>query len=371
MILTVLIVLAALWLAYGNGANDNFKGVATLYGSGTTSYKKALWWATAATFAGSVVSVAIAQKLVTTFSGKGLVPDTLAASPEFAFAVGSGAAIAIFVATYIGMPTSTTHALIGGLLGTGLAASAPISLSALLSNFAMPMLTSPILAMAIAGILYIIFRLLRERSSVTKETCVCIADGSLQPVVVGSDGQPFAASAGGIEVSIDDRKECVERYQGKLVGLEAQKSLDAMHYLSAGSVCFSRAVNDTPKIAALLLTTAFLPSVASVGLIGLAIAIGGLIQSRQVAETMSNRITPLSPGQGFTANITTAALVLFASNLGVPVSTTHVSCGAIFGIGTVNRSARWETISRILLTWVTTLPAAAVISGVLYLLAHI
>ena len=103
-------------------------------------------------------------------------------------------------------------------------------------------------------------------------------------------------------------------------------------------------------------------------LVGLAIAIGGLIQSRQVAETMSNRITALSPGQGFTANITTAALVLFASNLGVPVSTTHVSCGAIFGIGAVNRSGKWETISKILLTWVTTLPAAAIVSGAIYLL---
>lgn len=372
MILTISIVLAALWLAYGNGANDNFKGVSTLYGSGTTSYKGALWWATAATFAGSIVSVAIAQKLVTTFSGKGLVPDELAASPQFALAVGLGAAIAIFVATYIGMPTSTTHGLIGGLLGTGIAASAPISSSALLNKFAIPMLTSPLLAIAIAGILYIILKFLRERSGVTKETCVCVADGSLkpvlQPVAVGSSGQSFMTSTGTLEVAIDDTSECLERYQGKLIGLEAQKSLDAMHYLSAGSVCFSRAVNDTPKIAALLLTTAFLPSAVGVGLVGLAIVIGGLIQSRQVAETMSNRITPLSPGQGFTANITTAALVLFASNLGVPVSTTHVSCGAVFGIGTVNRSGRWETISKILLTWVTTLPAAAIVSGAIYLL---
>lgn len=365
MTLAVLIVMAALWLAYGNGANDNFKGVSTLYGSGTTGYRGALWWATGTTFAGSIVSVAIAQKLVATFSGKGLVPDALAASPNFAFAVGLGAALTIFVATYIGMPTSTTHSLIGGLLGTGLAASAPISASALLNKFAIPMLTSPVLAIAIAGILYSLFKFLRARSGITKETCLCVADGSLQPVAIGANGQGVMMSSG-IEVAVDETSQCVERYEGKLIGIEAQKSLNALHYLSAGSVCFSRAVNDTPKIAALLLTTAFLPSGVGVGLVGLAIALGGLVQSRQVAETMSNRITPLSPGQGFTANITTAALVLFASNLGVPVSTTHVSCGSIFGIGAVNRSGRWETISKILLTWVTTLPAAAIVSGAVY-----
>lgn len=367
MVLTILIVLAALWLAYGNGANDNFKGVATLYGSDTTTYKGALWWATTTTFLGSLVSVMIARQLVVTFSGKGLVPDTLAGSPTFAAAVGLGAALTIFIATYLGMPTSTTHALIGGLLGTGLAASAQIGTDVLLTKFAIPMLTSPILAIAIASILYSLFKALRERSGITKTTCVCVANGALQPVSIGANGT-IMSSTTGLELAIDESSQCIERYQGKVIGIEAQKPLDVMHYLSAGAVCFSRAVNDTPKIATLLLTTAILPSTVGIGLIGLAVALGGIIQSRQVAETMSKRITALSPGQGFTANITTAALVLFASRLGVPVSTTHVSCGAIFGIGAVNRSGRWETISQILVTWATTLPLAAVVSGVLYLL---
>ncbi len=367
MVLAIVIVLAALWLAYGNGANDNFKGVATLYGSNTTTYKGALWWATATTFAGSLVSVAIAQKLVVTFSGKGLVPDALASSPTFAAAVGLGAAITIFAATYIGMPTSTTHALIGGLLGTGIAAKANIGTDTLLTSFALPMLTSPLLAIGIAAILYSLFKIIRERSNISKTTCVCIADGSLQSVLVGANGAMMSAATG-LELAVDESSQCVERYQGKFIGMEAQKSLDAMHYLSAGAVCFSRAVNDTPKIAALLLSTALLPSSIGLGLVGLVMALGGLIQSRQVAETMSKRITELSPGQGFTANITTAALVLFASRLGLPVSTTHVSCGSIFGIGAVNRSGRWETISKILLTWVTTLPMAAVVSGLVYVL---
>ena len=367
MVLTMLIVLAALWLAYGNGANDNFKGVATLYGSDTTTFNKALWWATGTTFAGSVVSVLFAQKLVKTFSGKGLVPDSLAGSPTFAVAVGLGAALTIFLATHIGMPTSTTHALIGGLLGTGIAASAQISTRALLTKFAIPMLTSPVLAIVIAGVLYSIFRRIRERAGITKKTCVCVGDGSLQPVQVGSNGA-ILNSTTGLAVTVDETTQCVERYHGKVVGIEAQQSLHSLHYLSAGAVCFSRAVNDTPKVAALLLMTAAVTPTVGIGLVGIAIALGGIIQSRQVAETMSKRITDLSPGQGFTANMTTAFLVLVASNMGVPVSTTHVSCGSIFGIGIANRSGKWETISKILGTWVTTLPFAAMMSALVYLL---
>lgn len=370
MYLTMLIVVAALWLAYGNGANDNFKGVATLYGSDTTTFKKSLWWATSTTFAGSLVSVLFAQKLVKTFSGKGLVPDTLTSSPTFAVAVGLGAALTIFLATYIGMPTSTTHALIGGLLGTGIAASASISMSALLTKFAIPMLTSPILAIVISGLLYSVFRMIRERSHITRQTCVCVGDRTFQPIGVSAEGALLTRTAveTELELTVDESSQCVERYQGKVVGIEAQEALDSLHYLSAGAVCFSRAVNDTPKVAALLLTTAAFAPAVGIGVVGIAVALGGVIQSRRVAETMSKRITDLSCGQGFTANITTAFLVLVASNMGVPVSTTHVSCGSIFGIGAVTRSGKWNTISRILGTWVTTLPFAAILSGGLYLL---
>lgn len=367
MDIVLLIIAAALWLAYSNGANDNFKGVATLYGSDTTSYKGALWWATITTFAGSAVSIFAAGKLVVTFSGKGLVPDALAGSPEFAAAVGLGAALTILIATLIGMPTSTTHALIGGLLGTGIAANTEIGKGVLLTKFAIPMLTSPILAILIAGLLYSVFRNVRQRLGVTKKTCVCLDDGSLQPVRITHDGAMVMAPAG-VELIVDETANCVQRYQGTVVGVDAQTSLDAMHYLSAGAVCFSRAVNDTPKIAALLLMTAVLSPDAGIALVGVAMILGGLIHSRRIAETMGKRITDLNTGQGFTANITTAGLVLFAANLGVPVSTTHVSCGSIFGIGAVSRRCRWKTVTSILATWATTLPAAAICSGLLYLL---
>ena len=81
------ILLATLFIAYANGANDNFKGVATLFGSGTTDYRKALWWATVTTFAGSLAAFFLAQTLVKTFSGEGLLPNAVIGSPSFMVSV--------------------------------------------------------------------------------------------------------------------------------------------------------------------------------------------------------------------------------------------------------------------------------------------
>ena len=91
LILAALLIAGALFVAYANGANDNFKGVATLYGSGTVGYRGAIAWATLTTFAGSLCSVLLAEKLVRIFSAKGLVPESVAGTPEFLAAVALGA----------------------------------------------------------------------------------------------------------------------------------------------------------------------------------------------------------------------------------------------------------------------------------------
>jgi PiT family inorganic phosphate transporter len=122
MIALSALFLVTCFLAYMNGANDNFKGVATLFGSGTTSYRQAIWWATLTTFAGSVCSIFLAEGLVKNFSGKGLVPDALTASPTFLLAVAAGAGLTVMLATLWGFPISTTHGLTGALIGCGLVA---------------------------------------------------------------------------------------------------------------------------------------------------------------------------------------------------------------------------------------------------------
>src|SRR5260370_32861664 len=91
------LIRAVVFLAYSNGANDNFKGVASLFGSRTCGYRTAISWATVTTFAGSVVAIFFAQRLLKKFSGKGLLPDALTASPQFLLAVAIGSCATVFL----------------------------------------------------------------------------------------------------------------------------------------------------------------------------------------------------------------------------------------------------------------------------------
>src|ERR671936_1002496 len=141
-----IIFLVVCFLAYSNGANDNFKGVASLFGSRTCGYRTAISWATITTFAGSIMSVFLAQTLLKKFSGKGIVPDHFAGSEYFLLAVAIGAGLTVIIATFTGFPISTTHALTGGIIGCGVIAVGPaVNFSALGKGFVLPLLLSPIL----------------------------------------------------------------------------------------------------------------------------------------------------------------------------------------------------------------------------------
>src|SRR5713226_1824838 len=132
----VCLFLAGCFLAYSNGANDNFKGVASLFGSRTCSYRTAITWATFTTVAGSIAAIFLAQSLLKKFSGKGLVPDALTTQPEFLLAVALGAGATVILATWFGFPISTTHGLTGALVGAGVVAGAGgVDFSALGRNF--------------------------------------------------------------------------------------------------------------------------------------------------------------------------------------------------------------------------------------------
>ena len=166
--MAAILVIGMCFLAYSNGSNDNFKGVATLFGSGTTNYRGALLWATATTFAGSMCSVFLADTLVKNFSGKGLVPDTVASSPEFLQAVVLGAGLCVMLATVLGFPISTTHSLTGALVGAGfMAVGKSVNLEKLGGSFFLPLLASPLIAVILAGVLYTVFHRFRNLVGVT------------------------------------------------------------------------------------------------------------------------------------------------------------------------------------------------------------
>jgi PiT family inorganic phosphate transporter len=377
-----LLVLIAILLAFANGANDNFKGVATLHGSHTLGYRPALTLATASTFLGSIASVFFAQALVKAFSGKGLVPEAVAADPSFLGAVGLSAAATVLLATRFGFPISTTHALTGGLVGAGAFAGwSGLDLSVLGSKFFLPLLLSPFLALIVTALLYPCLSWLRRRSGITRTTSLQLVQEEVAAEGVALEGVAVECVAaesalGGVAqravmegVSLrvgpgapESSQQAPQRYEGSIVGVEAETVLTAAHVASAGAVGFARGMNDTPKIAALLFVLPAFNLSLGAGLVGVAMAVGGLLLSRRVAETLSHEITPMNAGQGFTSNVVSAFFVIVASRMGVPVSTTHVTCGSLFGIGVSTGEGHWKTIGHILLAWVITLPVAAALA---------
>ena len=311
--LTSLLFLAVGFVAFTNGANANFKGVASLYGSGTTTLRRALRWGTATTFAGSIAAAVLAEGMLKKFSGRGIVPDVLVQSPGFVVAVAIGAALTSFLATRFGFPVSTTHALVGSLLGAGFAGSGTeVRFEALGKNFLYPLLFSPAIAVVLGSVTYLFLK--------------------------------------GIRLAPDHRT----------------RTLDIFHFLSTGAASFARGLNDTPKIAALLFVAPGLDIRWAFLAIATIIALGGLLDADRVAETLGKKVTDMDPGQGFAASLVTAGLVATASLHSLPVSTTHVSVGSLLGIGITTGQAKWRKVGEILLAWVSTVPCGAILAAVVY-----
>ena len=366
--LLVFLFLAVLLLTYSNGANDNFKGVATLWGSGTLTYRPALILATVATFAGSVCSYFFAEELIKNFSGKGLVPDEVIQSVDFVLAVALAAGVTVLLATRLGFPISTTHGLVGALVGAGLVAVGPaVNFAKLSTTFFLPLVLGPILAVGAGSLMYVLFRRGRQAAGITEESCVCVGDAWV-PVAATATSAYTALPT--LQAGTGTPAECQNRYQGQFIGVTFQPLINGLHYGSAAAMSFARGLNDTPKLLSLLLVCKFFAMPVNVLVLATAMAVGGWLNARKVADTMSKKISRLNHGQGFTANLVTSLLVIFASKLGLPVSTTHVSVGSIYGIGLVNKTANSREIVKIGLSWLLTLPVAALLSASFYFTIH-
>ena len=370
--MTILLFLAVCFLAYSNGANDNFKGVASLFGSRTASYRSAISWATVSTFAGSVAAIFLAQSLLKRFSGKELVPDSLVGSESFLLAVALATGATVLLATYAGFPISTTHALTEAMVGSGwVAVGSQVQLGVMGRAFVLPLLLSPVLAVGLGASIYLLCRWIRLRLGITKEWCACVgAEQRILPIPQPTSVLALQAATPVLSACVDEKTQCAQRYAGRFLGIGSQQAMDAAHFLSAGVVSFARGLNDTPKMAALLLILPALGLHWSLVSVALAIAVGGLLSARRVAETMSHKITPMNHGQGFSANLATGLLVTTASFFGLPVSTTHVSVGALFGIGMTSRQVDLRVVWNILLSWLVTLPCAALLGGLTYWLTR-
>ena len=133
---------------------------------------------------------------------------------------------------------------------------------------------------------------------------------------MSATGADYRVSVGPEEGGVE--KGAVERYAGNVIGIGVQKLLDVAHFLSAGMVSFARGLNDTPKIVALLLVVQGLAIQQGMLIVAVAMAAGGLLSAGRVARTVSHRITPMNHGQGFTANLVTAGLVIISTRMGFP-----------------------------------------------------
>ncbi len=345
-------------LGYANGANDNFKGVATLWGCGRSGYRRALVWATATTLFGSLLALWLAQGLLAKFDGSKLLVLDQASQIPFVTAVALGAALTILLASRLGMPVSTTHALAGALAGAGIAAAgiASVNFSVLGRGVFLPLLFSPFVAMGVTIAGY------RAAAWLARgRDCVCVEE--YVAAEVPSAGA-VAATAVTPALRWAAMKDC---YTGTEV---ARWSFGGtLHWVSAAGISFARGLNDTPKMAALLLAVASLSVQTSFALVAVAMSVGGLLGAARVAHTLSRQITPMASEEAVVANLAAAGLVTLASLWALPVSTTHVTAGGILGIGLLRRhEADWRLIRTTLLSWVVTLPAGALLASVAYVL---
>lgn len=347
---SLILLLLVLVLAAGNGANDVSKGVATLIGSGATQARRAILWGTLCTVAGGLSAIAWGSALAGSF-GSGFTAPGFRIDLTFLTATLAGASLWLLIATRTGLPVSTTHALLGGLVGAVLASTGAEGLhaAAVANKALLPLLLSPVIAIALCGGVLLVARYVTTRIPPWRDGCCPREDWLLNPFVCANGNSPAPP-----------------RWQ--------QRCWTTLHWLSSGTTSFARGLNDTPKIAAFLLLAAAITPGSALALLGThwlivlvvaAMGAGSLWGGYRVLQVLAHRITPMNPATGLVANAGTSLLVLFATPLGLPVSTTHVSAGALIGIRWANRTrpAESDALRGILLAWLATLPASALLAA--------
>jgi inorganic phosphate transporter, PiT family len=323
----VLVIATALAFDFTNGFHDTANVVATSISTRAMSPRLAVGFAALFNFAGAFISLKVAATV-----GSGIV-KTSAITPTVVFAGLIGAIGWNLITWYFGLPSSSSHALIGGLVGSAIAAegfSAVIG-GALLGKVVVPALISPVLAFVAAAIgILVVYRVV----------------GALRPGPV----------TGGFKLG--------QLGSGALLALahgtnDAQKT---MGVITLALVAHGNIPADNFYVPEWVVITA-----AS------AIAIGTYSGGWRIIKTMGSRIIKMDSAQGFSAQGAGAAVILAASHYGYPLSTTHVISGGVMGSGAAKRlsAVRWGVAGNMVVAWVLTIPAAALMGAAVWGIARV
>jgi PiT family inorganic phosphate transporter len=324
--LLIALIGVALFFDFLNGLHDAANSIATIVSTRVLKPQYAVAWAAFFNFIAFLFfGLHVAETI-----GKGII-DPAIITPQVIFAALMGAIIWNIVTWIYGIPSSSSHALVGGLIGAGVAKTGGSAIvfsgvfKTVLAIFMSPMI----------GFLLALFLVLAVSWIFVRRT-------------------PFAVD----------------------------RTFRILQFISASMYSLGHGGNDAQKtmgiIAVLLFSQGYLGGTFHVPFwvvisCQAAMAIGTLFGGWRIVHTMGSKITKLNPMQGFCAE-TGGALTLFGATwLGIPVSTTHTITGAIVGVGAAKRvsAVRWGLASNILIAWVITLPAAAIISAAFYFLASL
>ncbi len=361
MVIAVLAFLCVQALAYANGANDVSKGVATLIGSRLASYRRGLTWGACWTTVGSLFALLLSAGLVRTFS-TGLVSAPVGQPELFALAVAAGAFGWVLSASLTGFPVSTTHSLIGAIVGAALMAEGigGVRWFLLVTSAAVPLAVSPLVS---AGLTYGFHAIAAPPLARASGYCLCAGERPLFQVWL-ADSVGTMTSPGNVPVvSVNRNSRC-----HPTAWTERLPLTDAAHWATSAALSFARGLNDAPKIMALGVLAA-----SSAGLHpgwlfasgALMMGLGSFVTGQRVTETLAEKITDIDPLEGLAASAVAFAIVLSASLVALPVSTTHVASGAIIGAGlrAGTRAVEWRPVSKMVAAWLVTLPLSAVLAA--------
>jgi inorganic phosphate transporter, PiT family len=351
MTIVLLVLLAALAFEYINGFHDAANAIATVVSTRVLTPRQAIALAAVFNLLGAFIGVGVAKTI-----GSGLV-DTNAITLPTVFAALLGAIIWNLLTWWLGLPSSSSHALIGGLCGAALATThgnwsvlkwavtkPDGSVAGLWPKVVLPMVTSPVIGFLVAALVMVGLTIALRKAT--------------PRLVNGIFGKLQLVSAGVMGLSHGSN--------------DAQKTMGIIA-LTLFTGTKAGVFNDLPAWCGFLHTPEFTVDRWVIAACALTMAAGTAGGGWRIIRTMGHKMVKLQPVHGFAAETSAAAVILGASHFGIPLSTTHVISTSIMGVGTVKRfsAVKWGVVGRIVWAWVLTLPVTGALGYFSVKLLHV